>query len=94
MLVEIRRLNIQNKGYKRDIFLEKIYINTANIVSIVNYDGAESFLIREHSKLSKEKFCLVKLNEGNRTEEIIAFGTAEKLYSDFRNHTGKQILND
>ncbi len=94
MLVQIKRLLVENDGYRRNISLQNMYINSSSIVSISDYEGAGNFLLRENSRLSGEKFSLIKLNEGGRTEEIIAFGTAEKLYSDFRNNTGKQLLND
>ena len=94
MLVQIKRLLVENDGYKRNISLQNMYINSTNIVSISDYRGAENFLLRENSRLSGERFSLIKLNEGGRTEEIIAFGTAEKLYSDFRNNSGKKLLND
>lgn len=95
MLVEIKVLEVQNEGYKRQINLEKMYINSVSVVSIVDYHGAQQFLLRENSSLSNEKFSLVKLNEGGSSKEIIAFGSAEQLYSMFnRNTSGKRLLND
>ena len=95
MLLEIKKLNIQNEGYKRNITLEKMYINAANIVSIINYEGAKTFLLRENSRFSQEKFSLIKLNEGSKVEEIIAFGAAEELYASLSNTSpGKRLLND
>jgi len=95
MLVEIKKLLIENEGYKRNIRLERMYVNSNSIVSISDYDGAEKFLLRENSKLSKESFSLIKLNEGGKTQEIIAYGSADQLYSAIGNfQTGKRILND
>lgn len=95
MLLEIKKLNIKNEGYKRNITLEKMYINTSSIVSIINYEGAKPFLMRENSNFSQEKFSLIKLNEGNKVQEIIAFGTAEELFASFSKvRPGKILLND
>lgn len=95
MLVEIKKLLIENEGYKRNIRLERMYVNSNSIVSISDYVGAEKFLLRENSKLSKESFSLIKLNEGGKTQEIIAFGSADQIYSTIGNfQNGKRILND
>ena len=95
MLVEIKKLLIENEGYKRNITLERMYVNSDSIVSISDYHGAEKFLLRENSRLSKENFSLIRINEGGRTQEIIAFGTAEQLYGSIGSrNTGKRILND
>lgn len=95
MLIEIKVLDVQNEGYKRKINLEKMYVNSASVVSIIDYHGAQQFLLRENSSLSKEKFSLVRLNEGGSSKEIIAFGSAEQLYSMFNTSTtGKRLLND
>jgi len=71
-----------------------MYINSASIVSISDYHGAQNFLLRENSRLSQDRFSLVKLNEGGRTEDIIAYGSAEQIYAAIGNKTGKQLLND
>lgn len=95
MLIEIKRLLIENDGYRRNVSLQKMYVNSDSIVSISDYDGAENFLLRENSNLSKESFSLVKINEGTRTQEIIAFGTADQLYSSIGNTgSGRRLLND
>ena len=94
MLVEIKRLFIENEGYSRNISLQRMYINSTNIVSISDYHGVQNFLLQENSNLAKEQFSLVKLNEGGRTEEIIAFGSAEQLYTTIGKTTGKRLLND
>lgn len=95
MLVQIKRLLIENNGYKRNVSLQRMYVNSASIVSISDYPSAQNFLLRENSNLAKEQFSLIKLNEGGRTEEIIAFGSAEHLYTTIGNNTtGKRLLND
>ena len=94
MLVEIKTLFIENNGYKRNISLKKIYVNSRNIVSISDYQGAENFLLQENSDFSKESFSLIKINQGNKLEEIIAFGSAEQIYNSIgENLKGKQLLN-
>ncbi len=95
MLIEIKTLNIQNEGHRRNITLDRVYINSTSVVSITNYEGVNSFLLREDSKYSSEKFSLVKINEGGRSREIIALGTAEKLFTQINEKTsGKRILHD
>jgi hypothetical protein len=93
MLVQIKRLLVENDGYRRNVSLQKIYINPSSVISISDYHGATNFLLRENSRLSGENFSLIKLNEGGRTEEIIAFGSAEQLFSEFGNTSGGQLLN-
>lgn len=95
MLIEIKRLLIENNGYKRHVTLQKMYVNSDSIVSISDYHGAQNFLLQENSRFAKEQFSLIKLNEGGRTEEIIAYGSADKLYNSIgKNKTGKRLLND
>ena len=95
MLVEIKRLLIENNGYKRNVELQKMYINSSSIVSISDYEGAANFLLTEKSRFAKEKFSLIKVNEGGRTEDIIAFGSAEQIYNSIGSKkTGKRLLND
>lgn len=95
MLVEIKRLLIENDGYKRNVSLQRMYINASSVISISDYHGASNFLLRENSRFAKDNFSIVKLNEGDKTEEIIAFGTADQLYKSMgNNQTGKRILND
>lgn len=95
MLVEIKRLLIENNGYTRDISLQRMYINSDSIVSVSDYQGAESFLLRENSRLSSEQFSLIKINEGGQSQEIIAFGSAEQIYRAMGGNTaGKRLLND
>ena len=94
MLVKIKKLLIENDGYRRNVSLQDIYVNSGNIISISDYKGAESFLLRENSKFSNERFSLIKLEEGNKTQDIIAFGSAEQIYSALKSGPGRQLLND
>tara|TARA_R100000908_G_C3750424_1_gene145056 strand:- start:1544 stop:1831 length:288 start_codon:yes stop_codon:yes gene_type:complete len=95
MLLKIKQLIIENSGYKRNIVSKNIYINSTSIVSITDYAGAESFLISEGSSFTDDNFSLIKINQGNVLESVIAFGSAEKIYSEINQATsGRQILND
>ena len=95
MLVEIKRLLIENDGHNRNVSLQRMYINSNSIISISDYEGAQKFLLRENSKLSHESFSLVKVSKGGTTEDIIAYGSAEQIYTAIgTNTTGKQLLND
>ena len=95
MLVELKRLLIENDGYNRNISLQRIYVNSSSIVSISDYHGASVFLLRENSNLAQDSFSLVKINEGGQTEEIIAYGSAETLYTSIgKTNSGKRLLND
>ena len=96
MLIEIKKLNILNDGYKRKVSLDRMYVNADNIVSITDYPGATTFLLRENlgSSVSEGNYSLIKLNQGARVEEIIALGSAEELYKSFTRPEGKKLLND
>ena len=93
MLFPVKRLIIENTGYKRDISLKTIYINSSNVVSITDYDGVTEFLLRESSDLQDKPFSLIRLN--NVVDDIIALGSAQQIFSIVREpRSGKQILND
>jgi len=95
MLVEIKRLLIENDGYKRNVSLQRMYINTSSVVSISDYYGVKSFLLQEKSSLSDDSFSLIKINEGGHSQDIIAQGTSEQLFTKLnKNLQGKRILND
>tara|TARA_R100001510_G_C7655530_1_gene214749 strand:+ start:3081 stop:3368 length:288 start_codon:yes stop_codon:yes gene_type:complete len=95
MLLKLKQLVIENHGYKRNIIPKNIYINSDTIISIVDYHGADNFLISESSKYSNDKFSLIRLSQGNKVEDIIAFGSAEKIYSEIsETQSKKRILND
>tara|TARA_Y100001972_G_C7643259_1_gene323162 strand:- start:625 stop:906 length:282 start_codon:yes stop_codon:yes gene_type:complete len=93
MLLKIKKLNIENEGYKRRFSIQTVFINKMNIVSVMDYKGINEFLIREESSLSEKKFSLIKLNEGREVTDIIALGSAEEIFSDSKTE-GKQLLNE
>ena len=37
-------------------------------------------LLRENSRFAQDSFSLIKINEGGRTEEIIAYGSADQIH--------------
>ena len=92
MLVEIKKLDIINEGYKRNISINKVYINPSHIISIRDYDGVNNFLLSESAdKLAGNSYCLIKLNNVNGVEELIALGTSEQIQATVSG--GKNILN-
>jgi len=94
MLLKIRQLVIENRGYKRNIVSKNIYINSASIISFSDYSGADNFLLSESSSYSKDNFSLIKVSQGNEIEDIIAFGTADSIYSELNKPVGSKLLND
>ncbi len=95
MLVEIRRLLIENDGYNRNVSLQRMYINASSVVSISDYHGARNFLLQENSSFSNDNFSLIKINEGGYSQDIIAQGTSEQLFTKLnKNSQGRRILND
>jgi len=99
MLVELKKLNIVNEGYKRAISISRIYINPTHVLSVKDYVGAREFLISEGAdQFAQRDFSLVKMSHGDRIEEIIALGTSEEVYKAFSGpnggeSNGKKILN-
>ena len=95
MLIRIKRLLIENEGYKRNIYLKDFYINSSSIISISDYTGANDFLLREESNFSRDKFSLIKVNQGNKYEDVIAHGSAEEIYKLYNQTApGRKLLND
>lgn len=94
MLVEIRKLQIENDGYTRNVTLQRMYVNSDSIISISDYQGAANFLLQENSRLARDSFSLIKINEGGKTQEIIAHGSADQIYSSIGTKSNKRILND
>jgi len=75
---------MHGSGYKKDVPYDNIYINSNNVISINDYMGVNQFLISEgEEKLAENDYCLIKINEGQKVQEIIAFGTAKHIYSLF-----------
>jgi len=95
MLVELKKLNIINEGYKRKIFSDKIFVNSNHVISIRDYQGASDFLISEGpGYYNGEKFSLLRVNSGSEIEEIIVYGSSSEIYAAFSQPTGKRLLND
>ena len=95
MLVELKKLNIVNEGHRRKISLDRIYINSAHVVSIKDYDGAKNFLLSEGMSHVGDSFSLIKVNSGREVEEIIVLGTSQDLFTSFTPAGNrKRILND
>ena len=97
MLVSVTRLNIKNTGYERSTELEKIFINTEKIVSIVNYEEINNFLLQEGNDLSAKPFSLLTISSGPRKEEgLIILGSPEEIVSSFNvvESSKKEILFD
>ena len=93
MIFPVKRLIIENSGYKRDISLKTIYINSLKIISITDYNGIADFLLRENSKFQEDSFSLIKISD--IVDEIIVLGSAKQIYSSITEKTqGKKILND
>jgi hypothetical protein len=94
MLLKIKQLIIENTGHKREISHKDLYLNSTSIVSIVDYNGINSFLLTEKSSFSGTNFSLIKVNHGNRTEDVIVFGTAAAIYSEINQDlSGRLLLN-
>lgn len=93
MLLEIVKLNIKNEGFKRDISLSKVYINTNNIISVSDYHGAKPFLQEEKSNLSEERFCLVRISNGSHYEDIIVKDSAENISDRIASKTKKGLIH-
>jgi len=95
MLIKIKTLIVENHGYRRETFSKDIYVNSNNIISISDYPAIEQLLLAEGSISQGDKFSLVKVSHGNKTEDIIAFGTSAMIYSQINEQTtGRRLLND
>ena len=99
MFVKIDKLEIsmQNSAARPHIETEVLYINSSSILSIADYEGIKSFLQTEGSRYASEDFSLLKLTQGSKIIEMIAFGTARALCHKFEKDTpasAKLLLND
>lgn len=80
MLLEVKKLNITNNGYKREVSLSKVFINMDHIISISDHN-IEQFLINEaNGNFSDKSFSLLKISNVNSTEEMIVVGTSEEIF--------------
>jgi len=93
MLIKVKQLIVENNGYKRNITFKNIYINSTSIISIADYDGVREFLLQEDPRLEQTAYSLIKVSQGNRAEDIIAFGTADSIYSELNKPVGSKLLN-
>lgn len=93
MLLEITKLSIKSEGFRRDISLVEMYVNTSSIVSVSDYAGAKPFLEEEDSPLSAESFCLLRISNGSHYEDIIVKGTAAMISDRITSNTKKGLIN-
>ena len=93
MLIEIKKLSVDNKGFKRDIALVSMFVNPANIISLSDYYGAENFLKEEKSSLAGEQFSVMRISLGSETEEIIVHGSSKHLCSKLGTNNKERVLN-
>ena len=95
MLFQLKKLNILNEGYgKTSISIENVYINPAHIISVRDYQGINSFLLKEgKEEYQTGKYSLVTLNIANTVEEMIVVGTSKQIYSGLQNSSGKELLD-
>lgn len=91
MLIKVRKLVVTHENYGRNVHLKEMYVNTRSIISVSDYDGATSFLLSEESPYSDKSFSLVKIQNGQETEELVVIGTAESIFKDA--NSGKKLLN-
>jgi hypothetical protein len=94
MLIKVKQLVVENNGYKRNITFKNIYINSTSIISIADYTGIRDFLLQEDPHLEQSAYSLIRVSQGNRAEDIIAFGTADSIYSELNRRPGSKLLND
>ena len=95
MLIRLKTLIVENHGYRRETFSRNIYVNSNNIISISDHPAIDDFLLTENLQHSGESFCIVKLSHGNKSEDIIVFGTSAMIYAQISEQTtGKRLLND
>ena len=95
MLVRFKKLNVDNKGYKREIEFKDIYLNSSSIISIVDYPKASEFLTSEGFEHASKHFSVVTVSYPGKIEEIVVLGSAESLSERFTpNDRGPRLLNE
>ena len=95
MLLRLKKVNIENTGYKRTIQIENVFVNPAHIISIRDYKAINEFLLMEGSEdLAQKTFSLIKVNNVTGVEEVIVLGSSKGILENLQN-TGnsKRILN-
>ena len=94
MLVEVKKLNIINNGYRREVSISKVFINVDHIISISDHSNIKQFLINEaNGNLSDKNFSLLKISNVNSTEEMIVVGTSEEIFKSTQSSDEKGILH-
>lgn len=95
MLLKLKKVNIENTGYKRKIRIENVFVNPTHIISVRDYRAINEFLLLEGSEeFSKETFSLVKLNNVTGVEEVIALGSSKKILEKLEDQSkAKGVLN-
>ncbi len=94
MLVNFKKLNIINNGYKRKITIENVFINPSHIISIRDYAGINDFLLSEaQNQLSEKTFSLITINNVTGTEEVIALGSSRDIMEKLNQSPSKGLLN-
>ena len=96
MLIKVKRLIIENEGYRRKIYSTSVVINSRNIISIVDYDGVQNFLLKENPDFANRKYCLLKISLGQQVEDMILEGTTDSILSLYEEQNKKEkiLLND
>lgn len=92
MLIKLRQLVVENHGFKREINFKDFYLNVDSLISISDYSNINSFLEGEESPHCRDSYALLKIREGNRTEQVIVRGAAEEIYDLTINK--KRLLRD
>lgn len=94
MLVELKKLNIINEGYKRVVSLDRIYVNPSHIISVRDYDNANDFLLQEGMhNYANNKFSLVRMSNVSTVEEVIVLGSSEDIYNSIQKPSSRELLN-
>lgn len=95
MLLHLKKLNILNEGYgKTSVSIENVYINPTHIISVRDYQGINSFLLKEGvDDLHTDSYSLVTLNIANAVEEMIVVGTSKQIHSSLQGNSKKELLN-
>jgi len=94
MLIKISMLHVESNNYRRNVSFKDIYINTNSIVSVLDHEGMSEYLINENPEYLGYKFSLIKIDNGDHAEEIIALGDPETILHNVIAPDGKHLLNE
>ena len=92
MLVKIKKLQVDSDGHNRNISLKTMYVNTANIISISDHESVTEFLLNEGLTTSSDRFSLIKINQGDKVEDIIAHGSSEFIHASINKSASLDLL--